>query len=262
MAEGGLRQARTRRSCGGNGSALNSRCGRYAEGNAEDLMDPFGLYRQWSRRPTRREGQESPPENLHLPRGVHAWGPGSDDDLWRQVRRRLLVSSWSSCAAMGGDDIAGVHESDVRGGRVGHYWTSTRGFVHHNATNGPLSEDDQEVLENETFLADQRRFMGATLGPSLHGPPATHFGDNLSSPPRSDNTQMARLVVSLDGKPGPGWRRRSRTKGRPNRSRPPPNKRPSRTHRGDRQKLDDSRSDLNRVEADRLPHDPRYCCQQ
>lgn len=221
-------------------------------GDAEALMDPFGLYRQWSsglREESRNPSGGAATSGEFLGQWVEA-----TTDLWRRYAEysSLLLGFTPQWAEMARELTSQMFE----GGRVP---TDPLDFYTrlYNATNEPLSKMIREILENETFLADQRRFLEnyATLETVLHGAAERYFGDNLQLSTRSDNTRMARLVVGLDGKldrleeafedfeDGQAKPATAETvsalKGR---------------IEGMEQKLDDSRSDLNRVEEklDRL----------
>lgn len=219
-------------------------------GDTEALMDPFGLYRQWSNglqdEARSSSGGAAPPGEF-----LEQWVAATADVGRRYAEySSLLLGFMPQWAEMMREFTNEMFE----GGRVP---TDPLDFYTrlYNATNGPLSKMIREVLENETFLADQRRFMEnyATLETVLHGAAEKYFGDNLQLSTRSDNTRMARMVVGLDGKldrleeafedfeygQTPIAETMNALEGR---------------IEGMEQKLDDSRSDLNRVEEklDRL----------
>ena len=166
-------------------------------GDAEALMDPFGLYRQWSsslQEDARSSPGGTPPPGEFLGQWVEA-----TTDLWRRYAEysSLLLGFTPQWAEMAREFTSQMFE----GGRLP---TDPLDFYTrlYNATNGPLSRMIREILENETFLADQRRFLEnyATLETVLHGAAERYFGDTLRLATRSDNTRMARLVVGMEGK--------------------------------------------------------------
>ena len=165
-------------------------------GDAGALMDPFGLYRQWTaglqetaRNPS---GGETPDEFLGQ------WVEATTD-LWRRYAEycSLLLGfapQWAEIAQE-------VPRQIFEGGR---FPTDPLDFYTrlYNATSEPLSKIIREILENETYLADQRRLLEnyATLETVLQGASERFFGDNLRLSTRSDNTRVGRLVVGLEGK--------------------------------------------------------------
>ena len=221
-------------------------------GDAEALMDPFGLYRQWSG--GLAEDAKNPPGGAAPPGEFLEQWVEATTDLWRRYAEysSLLLGFVPQWAEITRELTSQMFE----GGRIP---TDPLDFYTrlYNATNGPLSKMIREILENETFLADQRRFMEnyATLETVLHEAAERYFGDNLQLSTRSDSTRMARMVVGLDGKldrleeafedfeDGQATPATAETvsalEGR---------------IEGMEKKLDDSRSDLNRVEEklDRL----------
>ncbi len=166
-------------------------------GDAEDFMDPFGLYRQWSsglQEEARKPSGEAPPPG-------EFWGQWAEatTDVWRRYAEYAslllgLTPQWVQIAQE-------IPRQMFEGGRLP---TDPLDFYTrlYNATNGPLSRMILEVLENETFLADTRRLLEnyASLEAVLHGASERYFGDNLRLSTRSDNTRVARLVVGLEDK--------------------------------------------------------------
>jgi hypothetical protein len=166
-------------------------------GDAEALMDPFGLYRQWSGG-LQEEARDAP------------GGAPSADEFWGQwveataeVGRRyaeyvsLLVGFTPLWARMAQE----FPQQMFDGGKIP---TDPLDFYTrlYNATNEPLSKMIREILGNETFLADARRFTEnyASLETVLMDASERYFGDNLRLSTRSDNTRVARLVVGLEDK--------------------------------------------------------------
>jgi len=166
-------------------------------GDAETLMDPFGLYRQWS---------GSLQEEARKPPG----GAPSADEFWGQwieaatdVGRRYAeyVSLLLGFTPLWAQMAQEFPQQMFDGGKVP---TDPLDFYTrlYNATNGPLSKMIREILQNETFLADARRFSEnrASLETVLGDASERYFGDNLRLSTRSDNTRVARLVVGLEDK--------------------------------------------------------------
>jgi hypothetical protein len=166
-------------------------------GDAEALMDPFGLYRQWSG--GLQEEARNPPEGA--PSAEEFWGQWVEatTDVGRRYAEyvSLLVGFtplWAEMAQEVPRQMLG--EGKVPTDPLDFY---TRLY---NATNGPLSKMIRGILENETFLADARRFSEnrASLEAVLGDASERYFGDNLRLSTRSDNTRVARLVVGLEDK--------------------------------------------------------------
>lgn len=161
-------------------------------GDAEALMDPFGLYRQWSGGLQGGSPEEAPPDEF-LGQWVEA-----TSDVWRRYAEyvSLLAGFTPLWARMAQDVPRKMYEEGIPTDPLDFY---TRLY---EATNGPLSEMIREVLQNETFLADARRFSEnrASLEAVLGEASERYFGDNLRLSTRSDNTRVARLVVGMEDK--------------------------------------------------------------
>lgn len=166
-------------------------------GDAEALMDPFGLYRQWST--GLQEDARSSPGGAPPPGEFWTQWVEATTDVWRRYAEysSILLGFAPQWAEMAREVPGQMFEN----GRIP---TDPLDFYTrlYNATNGPLSKMIREILENETFLTDQRRFLEnyATLETVLHGIAERYFGDTLQLATRSDNTRMARLVVGMEGK--------------------------------------------------------------
>ncbi len=166
-------------------------------GDAEALMDPFGLYRQWST--GLQEDARSSPGGSAPPGEFWTQWVEATTDVWRRYAEysSILLGFAPQWAEMAREFPRQMFED-------GRLPTDPLDFYTrlYNATNGPLSKMIREILENETFLADQRRFLEnyATLETVLQGVAERYFGDNLQLATRSDNTRMARLVVGMEGK--------------------------------------------------------------
>ena len=166
-------------------------------GDAEALMDPFGLFRQWSGG-LQEEAREAPGG---VPRAEEFWGQWVEatTDVGRRYAEyvSLLVGFAPLWAQMAQD----LPQQMFDGGRIP---TDPLDFYTrlYNATNEPLSKMIRGILQNETFLADARRFSEnrASLETVFRDASERYFGDNLRLSTRSDNTRVARLVVGLEDK--------------------------------------------------------------
>lgn len=166
-------------------------------GSAEALMDPFGLYRQWST--SLQEEARQPPGGI--PDVQEFWGQWVEatTDVWGRYAEyaSLLLGFVPLWAQMAQE----VPRQMFDGGKIP---TDPLDFYTrlYNATNGPLSKIIGEILENETFLADARRFTEnyASLETVLGEASERYFGQNLRLSTRSDNIRVARLVVGLEDK--------------------------------------------------------------
>lgn len=162
-------------------------------GDGEALMDPFGIYRQWfggleeAQKPARAE---------------------SSQEVWRQWAE-ATAGAWQRAFGMGtvlaglapywAEMAEGVRKEMVEGGLP----TDPLNLYlrWYNATNAPLSKMIREVLEDEAFLGDSRRFLEnfATIEQVFQRASEEYFG-YLQLSTRSDNTRVAELVVGLDAK--------------------------------------------------------------
>lgn len=162
-------------------------------GDQEAYMDPFGLYRQWfggleeARKPARAD---------------------SSQEVWRQWTE-ATVGAWQRALGFGtvlaglaphwAEMAEGVRKEMLEGGLP----TDPLDFYlrWYNATNAPLSKMIREVLEDEAFLGDSRRFLEnyATLEQVFQRASEEYFG-HLQLSTRSDSTRVAELVVGLDAK--------------------------------------------------------------
>jgi pyruvate/2-oxoglutarate dehydrogenase complex dihydrolipoamide acyltransferase (E2) component len=171
----------------------NSRMWSGMLGGGEDLMDPFGIYRQWfggleeAQKPAKAE---------------------SSQEVWRQWAE-ATAGAWQRMFGMGtvlaglaphwAEMAEGVRKELVDGGLP----TDPLDLYlrWYNATNAPLSKMIREVLEDEAFLGDSRRFLEnfATVEQVFQRASEEYFG-YLQLSTRSDNTRVAELVVGLDAK--------------------------------------------------------------
>jgi pyruvate/2-oxoglutarate dehydrogenase complex dihydrolipoamide acyltransferase (E2) component len=162
--------------------------------DSEALMDPFGLYRQWF---GGLEETQKPATRAE-----------SSQEVWRQWAE-ATAGAWQRAFGIGtvlaglaphwAEMAEGTRKEMVEGGLP----TDPLDLYlrWYNATNAPLSKMIREVLEDETFLEDSRRFLEnyATLEQVFQRASEEYFG-YLQLSTRSDNTRVAELVVGLDAK--------------------------------------------------------------
>lgn len=166
-------------------------------GDAEALMDPFGLYRQWSA--GLQEEARTPTGEAPLAGEFWSQWIGATTDLWsRYIEYASLLLGFAPHWAEMAQELP---KQMFQGGSppIDPLDFYTRLY---NATNGPLSKMIREILENETFLADQRRLLEnyATLETVLQGAAERYLGGTLRLSTRSDTTRLGRLAVGLEGK--------------------------------------------------------------
>lgn len=168
-------------------------------GDKETYMDPFGLYRQWF---DTLEDAKKPAE-----RGTSA--AASSPEIWQQWIE-ATANSWRKVSGIGtvlveltpywAEMAEGVWKEMFEGGKPP---TDPLDFYlrWYNATNTPLSKMIREVLENESFLKDSRRFLEnyATLEQVFQRTSEEYF-DYLQLSTHADSSRIADLVVGLDGK--------------------------------------------------------------
>ena len=164
------------------------------QGNAEAVMDPFGLYRQWSTG-LREDAQAGAPGAEEF---WQQWAEATND-VWGRYAEytSLLVGFAPQWARMAQDVFQRMFEEGKLPTDPLDFYTRL-----YNATNGPLSEMIGEVLKNETFLADARRFTEnrASLETVLGDASERYFSETLRLSTRSDTIRIARLVVGLEDK--------------------------------------------------------------
>ncbi len=164
-------------------------------GDKEAYMDPFGLYRQWF---GNLQDAQKPSE-----------GAASSQDVWRQWTE-ATTEAWRKVFGLG-TFLVGlaphwvemseeVRKQMFEGGNPP---TDPLNFYLrlYNATNGPLSKMIREILEDESFLEDSRRFLEsyASLEKVFQEAAEEYFG-YLQLSTHSDSTRLAGLVVGLDAK--------------------------------------------------------------
>lgn len=164
-------------------------------GDKETYMDPFGLYRQWF---GNLEEIQKPPA-----------GAANSQEIWRQ---------WTEATTEAWRRVFGI--GTVLSGLTPHWVEMTEGVWKqmfeggnpptdpldfylrwYNATNVPLSKMIRDILEDESFLEDSRRFLEnyATLEQVFQRASEEYFG-YLQLSTRSDSSRVAGLVVGLDAK--------------------------------------------------------------
>ncbi len=169
-------------------------------GDREALMDPFGLYRQLF------GGLENTKESLSE-RGTG--GDLSPQDIQRQwmeatadVWRRALGAgtSLAELTPYWVEMAEGLREQMFGRGKPP---TDPLDFYQrwYNATNAPLSKMIGDVVADESFLLDSRRFLEnyASLEQVFQRASEEYF-DYLQLSTHSDTTRIAELVVGLDAK--------------------------------------------------------------
>lgn len=165
----------------------------------EAYMDPLGLYRQWF----------DTLENATKSAGEGTAATASSPEVWQQWME-ATANSWRKVLGVGTVlvDLAPywaemseeVWKQMFEGGSPP---TDPLDFYQrwYNATNAPLSKMIREVLENESFLADSRRFIEnfATLEQVFQRTSEEYF-DYLQLSTHADSSRIAELVVGVDGK--------------------------------------------------------------
>jgi hypothetical protein len=168
-------------------------------GDKETYMDPFGLYRQWF------SNMEETGKSVE--RG--AVGTADSQEIWQQWME-ATSEAWRRVFGIG-TILARLtpHWAEMTEGvwkemfEVGKPPTDPLDFYlrWYNATNVPLSNMIRDVLEDESFLEDSRRFLEnyATLEQVFQRASEEYFG-YLQLSTRSDTSRVAGLVVGLDAK--------------------------------------------------------------
>lgn len=164
-------------------------------GDEETLMDPFGLYRQWFG--NLEESQKLPAETPNSQEIWRQWTEATAE-AWRRVfgagtTLAGLTPHWAEMAE-------GVWKQMFEGGKPP---TDPLDFYLrlYNATNAPLSKMIRGTLEDDSFLEDSRRFLEnyATLEQVFQRASEEYFG-YLQLSTRSDSSRIAGLIVGLDAK--------------------------------------------------------------
>lgn len=169
------------------------------EGDKETYLDPFGLYRQWF----------SALEETGKPAERGAAGTASSQEIWQQWME-ATSEAWRRVFGIGAllarltphwaEMTEGVSKEIFEGGNPP---TDPLDFYlrWYNATNVPLSNMIRDILEDESFLEDSRRFLEnyASLEQVFQRASEEYFS-YLQLSTRSDSTRVAGLVVGLDAK--------------------------------------------------------------
>ncbi len=164
-------------------------------GDREAYMDPFGLYRQWF----------SSLEETSKPSG----GGVSSGEIWRQWTE-ATTETWRRTFELG-TALAGLapHWAEMTEEVRKQVFEGDKPPIDpldfylrlYNATSGPLSKMIREILEDESFLEESRRFLEsyASLERAFQEAAEEYFG-YLQLSTRSDSSRLAGLVVGLDAK--------------------------------------------------------------
>ncbi len=165
----------------------------------EAYMDPFGLYRQWF----------SALEESGKAVESGAAGTASSQEIWQQWMD-ATAGAWSRVLGAGTvlarltpywvEMSEGVWKQMFEGGKPP---TDPLDLYlrWYNATNAPLSKMIRDILEDESFLGDSRRFLEnfASLEQVFQRNAEEYFG-YLQLSTRSDSSRIAGLIVGLDAK--------------------------------------------------------------
>ena len=164
-------------------------------GDREAYMDPFGLYRQWF---GSLEGAQKPSEGAASSQEVWRQWTEATTDVWRRAFGfgTVLAGLAPHWAQMSEE----VRKQMFQGGNLP---TDPLDFYLrlYNSTSGPLSKMIREILEDESFLEDSRRFLEsyASFEKVFQDAAEEYFG-YLQLSTRSDSSRVAALVVGLDAK--------------------------------------------------------------
>ncbi len=177
-------------------------------GSQESYLDPYGLYRQWF------EGMEAlGRQMMNGARGVDGAGGAANGvdpgEVWRKWSDATL-ESWQKSAELSGEMLEMAPRwmemlDQVRANLMG-----AESFPKdpleltvqwYNATNGPLSELVQDVIEREEFLEPASRWLQnyASLY-KVFRDRSEEYLRGLQLPVRSDIARVASLVVALEDK--------------------------------------------------------------
>lgn len=179
-------------------------------GSRENYLDPYGLYRQWF------EGMEA------LGRGMMGntngltngftngiAGGAESGEVWRKWTDSAL-ESWQKSSELSQEMLGMAPRWLEMLEQVRTNLMSVESFPKdpleltvqwYNATNGPLSELVQDVIEREEFLEPASRWLQnyASLYKVFRGRSEEAL-KNLQLPVRSDIARVASLVVALEDK--------------------------------------------------------------
>lgn len=179
-------------------------------GSRENYLDPYGLYRQWF------EGMEALGKGMMgntngLTNGFSNGiaGGGDSGEVWRKWSDSAL-ESWQKSSELSQEMLGMAPRWLEMLEQVRTNLMSVESFPKdpleltvqwYNATNGPLSELVQDVIEREEFLEPASRWLQnyASLYKVFRGRSEEAL-KNLQLPVRSDIARVAGLVVALEDK--------------------------------------------------------------
>jgi polyhydroxyalkanoic acid synthase PhaR subunit len=171
-------------------------------GSQESYLDPYGLYRQWF------EGMEA--LGKQMTNGADGAANGVDPvETWRRWSDATL-ESWQKSAELSGEMLEMAPRWMEMLDQVRTNLMAVESFPKdpleltvqwYNATNGPLSELVQDVIEREEFLEPASRFLQnyASLY-KVFRDRSEELLRGLQLPVRSDIARVAGLVVALEDK--------------------------------------------------------------
>ena len=179
-------------------------------GDQEAAMDPYGLYRQWfSGMEKMRDGMMSAPG--FVPGMTPSANVGNMDpqNLWNkwfeasaegwQKAAQLgtemmdMTPRWMQAMEQARDNLMSAEKPARDPLEFTVQW--------YNATNGPVSEFVQELIEREEFLEPSSRFLQSYASLyKVFKRNSEEYLTNLQLPVRSDITRVAGLIVALEDK--------------------------------------------------------------
>jgi hypothetical protein len=177
-------------------------------GRQESVVDPYGLYRQWF------EGMESARDQMM---GTTNGTGGPEASIAsldpREVWRKWFdatAEAWQKSAELGSEMLGMTPRWMQMIEQARNNMMGAQSFTNdplefavqwYNATNGPLSEFVQDVIEREEFLEPSSRFMRnyASLY-KVFRRNSEQYLSFLQIPVRSDITRVASLIVGLEDK--------------------------------------------------------------
>ena len=180
------------------------------QGSRENYLDPYGLYRQWF------EGMEALGKGMMggangLTNGFSNGAPAGADpsEVWRKWTDSAL-ESWQKSSELSQEVLGMAPRWLEMLEQVRTNLMSVESYPKdpleltvqwYNATNGPLSELVQDVIEREEFLEPASRWLQnyASLYKVFRGRSEEAL-KGLQLPVRSDIARVAGLVVALEDK--------------------------------------------------------------
>ncbi len=179
-------------------------------GNQENFMDPYGLYRQWfSGMEQMREQMRDRmvPGGVGMPQGdMSTMDPRNLWSKWFEAS----VDSWQKTAQLSTEMLdmtpRWMQALDQARNNLVSAETPPRDPLEfavqwYNATSGPVSEFVQELIEREEFLEPSSRFLQSYASLyKVFRRNSEEYLTNLQLPVRSDITRVASLIVALEDK--------------------------------------------------------------